>query len=100
MACGLSAQKVAMVYDICHQVKIEICMTPQQCVAARTLLRWDQSTLAERAGVTRQTISSFERATRNLHQASHDGIEVAFMVAGIDFIDSRGVLLEAKDGQD
>jgi transcriptional regulator with XRE-family HTH domain len=72
-------------------------MTPEQCAAARALLRWDQATLAEHAGVTRQTISSFERGARTLHPASHDGVEAAFIAAGVEFVDDRGVILEAKD---
>jgi transcriptional regulator with XRE-family HTH domain len=72
-------------------------MTPEQCAAARALLRWDQTTLANQAGVTRQTISSFERGARLMHQASHDGVEAAFIAAGIDFIDDRGVVLEDQE---
>lgn len=72
-------------------------MTPEQCAAARALLRWDQTRLADQAGVTRQTISSFERGARLLHQASHDGVEAAFIAAGIDFIDDRGVVLEDQE---
>jgi DNA-binding XRE family transcriptional regulator len=72
-------------------------MTPQQCQAARALLGWDQDDLASRAGVTRQTISSYERRARVLHQASHDGIEAAFLAEGIEFVDNRGVILELKE---
>lgn len=72
-------------------------MTPEQCAAARALLRWDQSKLAENAGVTRQTISSFERKARTLHPASRDGVEAAFIAAGVEFVDERGVILDVKE---
>jgi len=72
-------------------------MTPEQCAAARALLRWDQATLAEHAGVTRQTISSFERGARTLHPASHDGVEAAFIAAGVEFVENRGVILTKEE---
>lgn len=72
-------------------------MTPQQCIAARALLGWDQDDLASRAGVTRQTIGNYERRVRVLHQASHDGIEAAFIAAGIEFVDNRGVILDPRE---
>ncbi len=73
-------------------------MTPEQCAAARALLGWDQSKLASQAGVTRQTISSFERGAHMLRQASSDGVEAALIAAGIEFIDDRGgVLAETEE---
>ncbi len=72
-------------------------MTPHQCAAARALLGWSQKCLAQRSGVTRQTVSSFEREARSLHQASQSVLEAAFISAGIEFIDDRGVVLDAID---
>jgi DNA-binding XRE family transcriptional regulator len=95
---GISAPIVclnARYRTLCKTVEVE--MTPEQCAAARALLRWDQATLAEHAGVTRQTISSFERGARTLHPASHDGVEAAFIAAGVEFVDNRGVILDAKE---
>jgi transcriptional regulator with XRE-family HTH domain len=68
-------------------------MTPEQCAAARALLRWDQAKLAESAGVSRQTISSFERGARTLHPASRDGVMAALISSGIEFVGYSGVIL-------
>ena len=72
-------------------------MTPEQCAAARNLHEKDQSKLASQAGVTRQTISSFERGAHMLRQASSDGVEAALIAAGIEFIEDRGVVLAEKE---
>ncbi|MCQ4256274.1 hypothetical protein NAU85_21195 [Pseudomonas stutzeri] len=47
--------------------------------------------------MTRQTISSFERGARTLHPASHDGVEAAFIAAGVEFVENRGVILAKEE---
>ena len=39
-------------------------ITPKQCRAARGLLGWSQQNLSEKAGVSKNTIVSFEREKR------------------------------------
>jgi transcriptional regulator with XRE-family HTH domain len=63
-------------------------LTAEQLRAARALLRWDQATVAERAGVSLETIKRLERldgpllATRS---STLDALEKTFRAAGVDF---------------
>jgi DNA-binding XRE family transcriptional regulator len=56
-----------------------------QCRAARALLDWTQTTLAQRAGVARKTIADFELSRRTLHRRTMIDITAALEAAGIEF---------------
>lgn len=73
-------------------------LSAQTCKAARALLDWSQSDLAERAGVGLSTVLDFEKARRALRAANRAAIERAFKAAGIVFQngESPGVRLQPK----
>ncbi len=58
-------------------------LCPQQCRAARGLLDWSQSDLAERAGVSRSTVRDFEGGRHELHRASEAQLVRALSEAGV-----------------
>jgi transcriptional regulator with XRE-family HTH domain len=68
---------------------------PEQCKAARALLRWDQKTLAARANVNIGTISDFEGRRRSPHPSTVKALKDALEAAGIVFSngDEPGVKL-------
>ena len=65
-------------------------MTPAQCRAARGLLDWTQTTLADAAGVAVTTVTSFERSWKVLTPETIQAIQRALESAGIEFIDENG----------
>lgn len=68
-------------------------LTAEQLRAARALLRWDQSTIAERAGVSIETIKRLEKMDGPLlstKTATLHALEKAFEAAGLDFIPANG----------
>ena len=71
-------------------------ITGSQLRAARALLDWTQDDLAERSGVTPQTIRLFEAGNRRPHAQTIDRLQSALEDAGIEFLTSDaavGVLL-------
>jgi transcriptional regulator with XRE-family HTH domain len=68
-------------------------LTAEQVRAARALLRWDQSVLADRAGVSVETIKRLERMDGPLLETRSStlaAIEQALMAAGVVFIAENG----------
>jgi len=68
-------------------------LTAEQIRAARALLRWQQSTVADRADVSLETIKRLERLEGPLEQVRVGTIEAirqAFTDAGVEFIDENG----------
>jgi transcriptional regulator with XRE-family HTH domain len=68
-------------------------LTSEQVRAARALLRWDQSVLAERAGVSVETIKRLERMDGPLLETRSStlvAIERALETAGVVFIAENG----------
>lgn len=63
----------------------------EQCRAARAMLAWSQTTLAESANVSRQTIADFERGAHMPIANNLASITAAFQEAGI-------TLIHAEDG--
>jgi len=57
---------------------------PAQCRAARSMLNWSQSQLAERAKVSRATVASFEAEKRIPIENNLVAIQDALESAGID----------------
>lgn len=64
-------------------------MTPAQCRAARGLVDWTQSALAEKSGVTDVTIRNFEKGRTALQSASMQVVRSALQAAGVEFIDDE-----------
>jgi len=68
-------------------------LTAEQIRAARALLRWQQSTVADRADVSLETIKRLERLEGPLEQVRVGTIEAirrAFTDASVEFIDENG----------
>ena len=65
-------------------------ITPEQCRAARALLRWSQQDLAEKSGVGIVTVHQLEAGTNQPRRATIDVVIRAFEAAGIEFIDENG----------
>lgn len=61
-------------------------LTPAQVRAARGLLGWTQGVLAERAGVSRPTVTHFEQGTRMPIPAVVEAIRKAFESEGLEFL--------------
>ncbi len=69
---------------------------PMQARAARGLLGWTQSELAEAAGVTQYTIAMFEAERSVPHRSTTGKIEAAFADAGVRLVgenDELGVTI-------
>jgi transcriptional regulator with XRE-family HTH domain len=75
-------------------------ITGEQVRAARAMLRIEQKELAERSGVSLDTIKRIERTRGPIgaYAATVDKIERALEIAGIEFIDGGqpGVRLKLK----
>jgi len=65
-------------------------MTPEQCKAARALLRMEQGDLASRAGIARSTVIDFEKGSRSPRQGSIGAMRAALEAAGVEFIPENG----------
>jgi DNA-binding XRE family transcriptional regulator len=60
-------------------------ITATQCRAARALVDWSQSELAENAGLTQVTLSTFEKGG-NMRESNNLKIQETFEGAGVEFI--------------
>jgi transcriptional regulator with XRE-family HTH domain len=65
-------------------------MTPAQCRAARGLLDWTQSRLADAATVAVSTVTSFERSWRVAAPETIQAMQHALEAAGVEFIPENG----------
>jgi transcriptional regulator with XRE-family HTH domain len=64
----------------------KIVITPNQCKAARDLLEWKQTDLAEKSTIGITTITEFERGLRELATRTMKELIRTFEDAGIEFI--------------
>ncbi|MGU3664564.1 transcriptional regulator [Methylobacterium sp. A49B] len=76
-------------------------LTAEQLRAARALIRWEQSTVAEKAGVSVETVKRLEKLDGPLlstKTATLHALEAAFQVAGVEFTNGGepGVKLRRK----
>jgi transcriptional regulator with XRE-family HTH domain len=69
-------------------------ITPAQIRAARALLGWKQTDLAERSGVSEISIKNIERGATDPRSSTLGAIEKAFGSAGLIFLDPG----DARDG--
>lgn len=66
-------------------------MSPAQVRAARALLNWNQSALAEAAAMGLSTVVDFERERREVSDSAKASIQFALEAAGVEFVsDDRG----------
>lgn len=65
-------------------------MTPQQCKAARAMIDMTQPQLAAAAGFGLSTVVDFERARRQVPEATVAAIRVALEAAGVIFVAENG----------
>lgn len=65
-------------------------MTPEQCRAARALLDWTQSKLAEAAGLGLSIVVDFERSLREVSAKRIRALRAALEEAGVEFIPENG----------
>jgi predicted transcriptional regulator len=85
------------------QGRREGALSPELCRAARGLLDWTQSDLADRAEVSRSTIRDFEGGHHDLHRATAAQLRRAFEDADVVFVEIEGIgaglCLRARAGQ-
>jgi transcriptional regulator with XRE-family HTH domain len=72
-------------------------ITGRQIRAARSLLDWTAADLAEKAGLTRETVSRIEVDTVQAREGSLEKLLKVFDVYRIEFIDNQGVRFKAND---
>jgi transcriptional regulator with XRE-family HTH domain len=60
-------------------------MDSRQCCAARALVAWSQSDLAQRAGLSRSAVSDFESGKRTPHAGNLNALQRAFEAQGVIF---------------
>lgn len=65
-------------------------MTPAQCRAARGLIDWTQTRLAEAAGISLSTVRDFETGKRRPIRANVLAITSAFEAAGVMLLSEEG----------
>lgn len=65
-------------------------ITTEQCRAARALLGWSQTNLAEAASTATKTIADFERGARIPYERTLQDLKDALEKAGIEFIPENG----------
>ncbi|MBX5144823.1 helix-turn-helix domain-containing protein [Rhizobium lentis] len=68
----------------------ETILTPALCRAARGLLDWTQTELAERAAVSRSTIRDYEGRHHDIHRATEAQLRLAFEKGGVRFVEIEG----------
>src|SRR4051794_39645965 len=65
-------------------------LTPEQTRAARGLVGWSQTDLAEAAGVARGTLADFEAGKRIPYDRTLQDIRSALESAGVMFVEENG----------
>lgn len=68
----------------------------EQIKAARSLLGWGQTNLAHAAGISLPALSNFERKAVTPRLRTIEAIQKALEKAGIEFIESAGVVLRRE----
>jgi transcriptional regulator with XRE-family HTH domain len=64
-------------------------ITPDQCRAARAMLNWHQRHLAEKSGVSRETILAFEREKAQPFARTLDDLVDALYEAGVELFEGE-----------
>ncbi len=71
-------------------------ITPDQIRAARALVNWSQTELAQRSGLAVPTIANIEAGKQEPSAKTISKIVDTFLIAGIEFIGSKGI--QKKEG--
>ena len=71
-------------------------ITPEQIKAARALLKWKQSTLAEESGISLPSINNVERGIGSPRVDTMRAIQSALEEGGVQFISGLGVCLREE----
>jgi len=69
-------------------------ITPAQIRAARALIGWKQSKLAEASGISEISIKNIERGATDPRSSTLAAIQSAFLKAGVIFLDPG----DSRDG--
>jgi len=69
-------------------------ITPAQIRAARALIGWKQTELAEAANVSEMSIKNIERGSTDPRVSTLEAIRTALEAAGVEFINGTGVKLK------
>jgi DNA-binding XRE family transcriptional regulator len=69
--------------------KGKLMISPEQCRAARALLNWTQSDLAERVSISAVSIRAFEKGGE-MRDSNLKLIRMTFEAAGVTFIPENG----------
>lgn len=75
-----------------HYLPMRYILTPAQIKAARALLGWKQTDLAEKSGVSLPSIKNIERSATDPRMSTMNALQAAFEAAGLKFT-SGGVTL-------
>lgn len=70
-----------------------------QIRAARGLLNWTQSELADRTGVSSATIGAIEKGNAHPREETIHAIQLVFEKAGVEFLTNQGTALRSLDIQ-
>jgi transcriptional regulator with XRE-family HTH domain len=62
-------------------------ITPAQIRAARALIGWKQTDLADASGVSEISVKNIERGTTDARSSTLAAIQAAFLKAGVVFLD-------------
>lgn len=65
-------------------------LSPMQCRAGRAMLNWSREDLAEKSGVSRQTLADFETEKRKPYDRTLADIVRVMEAAGLEFIPENG----------
>jgi transcriptional regulator with XRE-family HTH domain len=80
--------------------ELAVAITPRTCRAARSLLDWKQSDLAEKAGVSVATIKLFERGKTSPNPATITVLQQAFETAGVEFLNAEEPGVRLRKGNE
>jgi predicted transcriptional regulator len=73
-------------------------LTPGQIRAARALLGWKQTDLAERAGVSEISIKNIERGATDARSSTLGKVQSALELAGVEIIPPGGASIAGGPG--
>lgn len=72
-------------------------LTPSQCAAARRLLGWRVSDLADKAHVSPTTVVDFERGKRQPVHNTIEALRRALTAGGVEIVPGKTVRAEARE---
>lgn len=78
--------------SIKHYLRVRYILTPAQIKAARALLGWKQTDLAEKSGVSLPSIKNIERGATDPRVSTMAALRKALEAAGVEFL-GHGVTL-------